>query len=84
MSIQYKELGVGQDFESNVFLSQPGQLSPEAFQSQTPFVRTLPPTVVKKTLPPQYKNQELPPKVYFTRLQPIYPPGYSRSSYFQF
>ena len=55
--------------------AQPGQLPPEAYQSQTPTVRTLPPKVVKNTLPPQYKTKNLPPKVVTTRLQPIFPPG---------
>ncbi len=59
----------------NIFPAQPGQLPPEAFQSQTPTVRTLPPKVVKNTLPPQYKTQTLPPKVVTTRLQPIFPPA---------
>ena len=59
----------------NIFPAQPGQLPPEAFNSQTPTVRTLPPKVVKNTLPPQYKTNTLPPKVVTTRLQPIFPPG---------
>ncbi len=59
----------------NIFPAQPGQLPPEAFNSSTPTVRTLPPKVVKNTLPPQYKTQNLPPKVVTTRLQPIFPPG---------
>ena len=50
----------------NIFPAQPGQLPPEAYQSQTPTVRTLPPKIVKNTLPP---------KVVTTRLQPIFPPG---------
>ena len=50
----------------NIFPAQPGQLPPEAYQSQTPTVRTLPPKVVKNTLPPQYKTQTLPPKVVTT------------------
>ena len=37
----------------NIFPAQPGQLPPEAYQSQTPTVRTLPPKIVKNTLPPQ-------------------------------
>ena len=49
--------------------------APEAYQSQTPTVRTLPPKIVKNTLPPQYKTNTLPPKVVTTRLQPIFPPG---------
>ena len=65
----------------NIFPAQPGQLPPEAYQSQTPTVRTLPPKVVKNTLPPQYKTNTLPPKVVTTRLQPIFPPaGPSASS----
>ena len=75
----------------NIFPAQPGQLPPEAYQSQTPTVRTLPPKIVKNTLPPQYKTNTLkivkntlppqyktntlPPKVVTTRLQPIFPPG---------
>ena len=68
----------------NVTLAQPGQLPPEAFQSQTPTVRTLPPKIVKNTLPPQYKTNTLPPKVVTTRLQPIFPPGAGASSMAQF
>ena len=65
----------------NIFPAQPGQLPPEAYQSQTPTVRTLPPKIVKNTLPPQYKTNTLPPKVVTTRLQPIFPPaGPSASS----
>ena len=64
----------------NIFPAQPGQLPPEAYQSQTPTVRTLPPKVVKNTLPPQYKTNTLPPKVVTTRLQPIFPPGGPSSS----
>ena len=37
----------------NIFPAQPGQLPPEAYQSQTPTVRTLPPKIVKNTLPPK-------------------------------
>ena len=59
----------------NIFPAQPGQLPPEAYQSQTPTVRTLPPKIVKNTLPPQYKTNTLPPKVVTTRLQPIFPPA---------
>ena len=59
----------------NIFPAQPGQRPPEADQSQTPTVRTLPPKIVKNTLPPQYKTNTLPPKVVTTRLQPIFPPG---------
>ena len=36
----------------NIFPAQPGQLPPEAFQSQTPTVRTLPPKVVTTRLQP--------------------------------
>ena len=68
----------------NIFPAQPGQLPPEAFQSQTPTVRTLPPKVVKNTLPPQYKTQKLPPKVVTTRLQPIFPPGTAPTALPQF
>ena len=68
----------------NIFPAQPGQLPPEAYQSQTPTVRTLPPKVVKNTLPPQYKTNTLPPKVVTTRLQPIYPPGTGATSYSQY
>ena len=68
----------------NIFPAQPGQLPPEAFQSQTPTVRTLPPKIVKKTLPPQYKTNTLPPKVVTTRLQPIFPPGSAPSAMPQF
>ena len=59
----------------NIFPAQPGQLPPEAYQSQTPTVRTLPPKIVKNTLPP---------KVVTTRLQPIFPPGGQTSSLPQF
>ena len=68
----------------NIFPAQPGQLPPEAYQSQTPTVRTLPPKIVKNTLPPQYKTQNLPPKVVTTRLQPIFPPGTAPTSLPQF
>ena len=68
----------------NIFPAQPGQLPPEAYQSQTPTVRTLPPKIVKNTLPPQYKTNTLPPKVVTTRLQPIYPPGGAQPSVPQF
>ena len=61
--------------QSTFSVAQPGQLPPEAYQSQTPTVRTLPLKVVKNTLPPQYKTKNLPPKVVTTRLQPIFPPG---------
>ena len=36
----------------NIFPAQPGQLPPEAFNSQTPTVRTLPPKVVTTRLQP--------------------------------
>ena len=36
----------------NIFPAQPGQLPPEAYQSQTPTVRTLPPKVVTTRLQP--------------------------------
>ena len=36
----------------NIFPAQPGQLPPEAFHSQTPTVRTLPPKVVTTRLQP--------------------------------
>ena len=68
----------------NIFPAQPGQLPPEAFQSQTPTVRTLPPKIVKNTLPPQYKTNTLPPKVVTTRLQPIFPPDSGASTFSQF
>ena len=70
-SVQAEPLNLG----PNIFPAQPCQLPPEAYQSQTPTVRTLPPKIVKNTLPPQYKTQNLPPKVVTTRLQPIFPPG---------
>ena len=70
-SVQAEPLNLG----PNIFPAQPGQLPPEAYQSQTPTVRTLPPKVVKNTLPP---------KVVTTRLQPIYPPGGAQPSVPQF
>ena len=70
-SVQAEPLNLG----PNIFPAQPGQLPPEAYQSQTPTVRTLPPKVVKNTLPP---------KVVTTRLQPIFPPGTNQSSIPQF
>ena len=79
-SVQPEPLNLG----PNIFPAQPGQLPPEAYQSQTPTVRTLPPKVVKNTLPPQYKTNTLPPKVVTTRLQPIFPPGSGASSVPQF
>ena len=65
MSMQFAQgygtTSMGADFGSaqpeplnlgpNIFPAQPGQLPPEAYQSQTPNVRTLPPKVVKITLP---------------------------------
>ena len=59
----------------NIFPAQSGQLPPEAYQNQTPTVRTLPQKIVKNTLPPQYKTNTLPPKVVTTKLQPIFPQG---------
>ena len=70
-SVQAEPLNLG----PNIFPAQPGQLPPEAYQSQTPTVRTLPPKVVKNTLPP---------KVVTTRLQPIFPPGTAPTSIPQF
>ena len=70
-SVQAEPLNLG----PNIFPAQPGQLPPEAYQSQTPTVRTL---------PPQYKTNTLPPKVVTTRLQPIYPPGGAQPSVPQF
>ena len=96
MSMQFAQgygtTSVGADFGAqaqpslgpNIFPAQPGQLPPEAFQSQTPTVRTLPPKVVKNTLPPQYKTNTLPPKVVTTRLQPIFPPGTAPTALPQF
>ena len=73
MSMQFGDFNAGQtgqpeplNLGPNIFPAQPGQLPPEAYQSQTPTVRTL---------PPQYKTNTLPPKVVTTRLQPIFPPG---------
>ena len=43
-SVQAEPLNLG----PNIFPAQPGQLPPEAYQSQTPTVRTLPPKVAKK------------------------------------
>ena len=39
-------------FGPNIFQAQPGQFPPEAYQSQTPTVRTLPPKVVSTRLQP--------------------------------
>ena len=41
-----------QSLGPNIFPAQPGQLPPEAYQSQTPTVRTLPPKVVTTRLQP--------------------------------
>ena len=85
MSMQFDQFGGSQpeplNLGPNIFPAQPGQLPPEAYQSQTPTVRTLPPKVIKNTLPPQYKTNTLPPKVVTTRLQPIFPPGGAQSSF---
>ena len=83
MSMQFAQ-GYGTTSVGADFGAQPGQLPPEAYQSQTPTVRTLPPKIVKNTLPPQYKTQNLPPKVVTTRLQPIFPPGTAPSALPQF
>ena len=76
MSMQFDQFGGSQpeplNLGPNIFPAQPGQLPPEAYQSQTPTVRTL---------PPQYKTNTLPPKVVTTRLQPIFPPGGAQSSF---
>ena len=49
----------------NIFPAQPGQLPPEAYQSQTPTVRTLPPKVVTTRLqpifPPGGPSSSVPP-----------------------
>ena len=79
LSSQYQP--EAQSLGPNIFPAQPGQLPPEAYQSQTPTVRTLPPKIVKNTLPPQYKTNTLPPKVVTTRLQPIFPPGTAPQSF---
>ena len=47
-SVQAEPLNLG----PNIFPAQPGQLPPEAYQSQTPTVRTLPPKVVTTRLQP--------------------------------
>ena len=49
-SVQAEPLNLG----PNIFPAQPGQLPPEAYQSQTPTVRTLPPKVVTTRLQPIY------------------------------
>ena len=64
----------------NIFLAQPGDLPPEAFQSKVPTVRQLPDKIEKHTLPPQYKTENLPPKIVKTRGQPIFPPGVAPTS----
>ena len=64
----------------NIFLTQPGDLPPEAFQSRVPTVRQLPDKIEKHTLPPQYKTENLPPKIVKTRGQPIFPPGVAPTS----
>ena len=56
-SVQAEPLNLG----PNIFPAQPGQLPPEAYQSQTPTVRTLPPKVVKNSFPPQYKTDTFQP-----------------------
>ena len=60
--MEYQDMSAQPDMSSlgpNIFPAQPGQLPPEAYQSQTPTVRTLPPKIVKNTLPPQYKTNTL-------------------------
>ena len=57
MDMQFDQFGSGAQPEPlnlgpNIFPAQPGQLPPEAFQSQTPTVRTLPPKVVTSRLQP--------------------------------
>ena len=52
--MEYQQASLG----PNIFPAQPRQLPPEAYQSRTPTVRTLPPKIVKNTLPPQYKNNK--------------------------
>ena len=70
-SIQAEPLNLG----PNIFLAQPGDLPPEAYQSRVPTVRQLPDKIEKKTLPPQYKTENLPPKIIKTRGKPIFPPN---------
>ena len=70
-SVQAEPLNLG----PNIFLAQPGDLPPEAYQSRVPTVRQLPDKVEKKTLPPQYKTENLPPKIIKTRGKPIFPPN---------
>jgi len=52
--MQFDQLGGSQpeplNLGPNIFPAQPGQLPPEAYQSQTPTVRTLPPKNIKLTL----------------------------------
>ena len=47
----------------NIFPAQPGQLPPEAYQSQTPTVRTLPPKVVTTRLQPIFPPGSAPSSV---------------------
>ena len=75
-SVQAEPLNLG----PNIFLAQPGDLPPEAYQSRVPTVRHLPDKIEKKTLPPQYKTENLPPKIVKTRGQPIFPPGVAPTS----
>ena len=70
-SVQAEPLNLG----PNIFLAQPGDLPPEAYQSRVPTVRQLPDKIEKKTLPPQYKTENLPPKIIKTRGKPIFPPN---------
>ena len=70
-SVQAEPLNLG----PNIFLAQPGDLPPEAYQSRVPTVRQLPDKKKKKTLPPQYKTENLPPKIIKTRGKPIFPPN---------
>ena len=72
-SVQAEPLNLG----PNIFLAQPGDLPPEAYQSRVPTVRQLPDKIEKKTLPPQYKTENLPPKIIKTRGKPIFPPNTS-------
>ncbi len=78
--IQAEPLNLG----PNIFLAQPGDLPPEAFQSRVPTVRQLPDKIEKHTLPPQYKTENLPPKIVKTRAQPIFPPGVAPTNLPQF
>ena len=48
--MEYQQMSAQPDMQSlgpNIFPAQPGQLPPEAYQSQTPTVRTLPPKLLK-------------------------------------